>query len=243
LATAISHTPGFMECFVTSPSPGIIAASMKDEYYFSDEKYLGALGAALAHEYKAIAEHGFLVQVDCPELALERHVSFQNRPLSDFLRFGEKVVSALNASLIEIPPHKIRLHVCWGNYEGPHDEDVPLEAIVDMLSFANVGSFVLPLSNPRHAHEYRSLPRLLGQNRVVVAGVIDTTTNYVEHPAVVADRICRVAETIGDPTRVIAGTDCGFETVTGTSQIAPSVAWAKLKVLVEGARLASTRLF
>jgi 5-methyltetrahydropteroyltriglutamate--homocysteine methyltransferase len=190
-----------------------------------------------------IVEHGLLLQIDCPELALERHVGFQNKDLSDFLRFGEKVVAALNESVKTIPRDQIRLHVCWGNYEGPHDEDVPLEAILDILCSANVGTFVLPLANPRHAHEYRLLPRLLGDERTIVAGVIDTTTNYVEHPAVVADRICKVARTIGDPTRVIAGTDCGFETVTGASRIAPSVAWAKLSSLARGAELASRRLF
>jgi 5-methyltetrahydropteroyltriglutamate--homocysteine methyltransferase len=243
LADAVMQNPGLKACFVTSPSPGIIAACMKNEFYSSNDEYIGALGSALAQEYTAIVDHGFLLQIDCPELALERHVGFQNKDLADFLRFGEKVVAALNESISTIPRDQVRLHVCWGNYEGPHDEDVPLEAILDILCSANVGTFVLPLANPRHAHEYRLLPRLLGADRTIVAGVIDTTTNYIEHPAVVADRICKVAETIGDPTRVIAGTDCGFETVTGASGIAPSIAWAKLASLAQGAQLASDRLF
>jgi 5-methyltetrahydropteroyltriglutamate--homocysteine methyltransferase len=243
LADAVIQNPGLKGCFVTSPSPGTIAACMKNEFYSSDDEYISALGSALTQEYVAIVDHGFMLQIDCPELALERHVGFQKKGLPDFLRFGEKVMAALNDSIRTIPRDQTRLHVCWGNYEGPHDEDIPLEAILDILCSANVGTFVLPLANPRHAHEYRLLPRLLGDDRTIVAGVIDTTTNYIEHPAVVADRICKVAETIGDPTRVIAGTDCGFETVTGASRIAPSVAWAKLTSLAEGARLASKRLF
>jgi 5-methyltetrahydropteroyltriglutamate--homocysteine methyltransferase len=242
LADAVTRNPGFKACFVTSPSPGTIAACMKNEFYANDDEYIRALASALTQEYVAIVKHGFLLQVDCPELALERHVGFQNKSLSDFLRFGEKVTAALNESLKSIPRDQVRLHVCWGNYEGPHDEDVPLEAIIDILCSANVGTFVLPLANARHAHEYRLLPRLLGPDRTIVAGVIDTTTNYIEHPVVVADRICTIAEFIGDPTRVIAGTDCGFETVAGASQVAPSVAWAKLTSLAEGARLASKRL-
>jgi 5-methyltetrahydropteroyltriglutamate--homocysteine methyltransferase len=135
------------------------------------------------------------------------------------------------------------MHVCWGNYEGPHDCDVPLEEIVPVLRRANVGGFVLPFANPRHAHEFRFVKELVAGNQIVVAGVIDTTTNFVEHPEVVAERIERVAAVIGDPRRVMAGTDCGFESIAGKGRVAEDVAWAKLAALSEGARLASARLF
>ncbi len=233
----------FVEPFLTAPSPGIIAGAMKNEYYDSEEAYLTALATALRGEYETIVRRGFLLQLDCPDLALERHLSYQDRPLGDFLGFVERVVAAINAALENIPRDKVRLHVCWGNYEGPHDCDVPLADILPIIQKANVGGFFFPFANPRHAHEYRVFEKLpLAADQIIIAGVIDSLTNFVEHPEAVADRLERVAAAVGDPHRVIAGTDCGFDTSAGMGRVAEDVVWAKLKALADGARLASERL-
>ncbi|MEE8395959.1 MAG: hypothetical protein V3S29_07890, partial [bacterium] len=235
---------GHPEAFVTAPSPGIIAAAVPNEHYDTDDAYLDALADALRVEYEAIVGHGFLLQLDCPDLALERHISFAGRPLGDFLDFVEKVVAAINRSLRGVPREAVRLHVCWGNYEGPHDLDVPLAEILPSILQADVGAVVLPFANPRHAHEFGLFADgPLAPDQLLVAGVIDTTTNYVEHPEVVADRIERVARALGDPSRVIAGTDCGFDTSAGMGKVAGDIVWAKLAALSEGARLAGQRLF
>jgi len=233
----------FVEPFVTAPSPGIIAGAMKNEYYDSEEAYLAALAAALRGEYETIVKRGFLLQLDCPDLALERHLSYQDRPLGDFLGFVERVVAAINTAVTNIPRDKVRLHVCWGNYEGPHDCDVPLADILPIIQKAEVGAFFFPFANPRHAHEYRVFEKLpLAGDQIIVAGVIDSLTNFVEHPEAVADRLERVAAAVGDPHRVIGGTDCGFDTSAGMGRVAEDVVWAKLKSLAEGARIASERL-
>jgi 5-methyltetrahydropteroyltriglutamate--homocysteine methyltransferase len=234
----------FVEPFLTAPSPGIVASAMRNDHYASEEEYLEALGEALRVEYEAIVAHGFLLQLDCPDLALERHITYQDRPLDEFLGFVEAVIGTVNRALAEVPKDRVRLHVCWGNYEGPHDCDVPLEAILPVLLEAKVGALVLPFANPRHAHEYRCLEtERLGDDQVLVAGVIDTLTNFVEHPEVVADRIERIANKVGDPERVIAGTDCGFDTSAGMGRVAEDVVWAKLRSLRDGAHLASERLW
>jgi 5-methyltetrahydropteroyltriglutamate--homocysteine methyltransferase len=234
---------GFAEPFLTAPSPGIVAAAVRNEHYDTEDAYLAALGRALRIEYEAIVARGFLLQLDCPDLALERHVSYQDRPLGDFLGFVERVVATLNESLANVPPERVRMHVCWGNYEAPHDCDVPLEDILPILRRVRIGGFVLPFANPRHAHEISRLERNLGDDQVIVAGVIDPLTNFVEHPEVVAERIERVARAVGDPRRVLAGTDCGFDTSAGMGRVAEDVVWAKLRALRDGARLASARLF
>ncbi|HEX5454594.1 MAG TPA: epoxyalkane--coenzyme M transferase [Stellaceae bacterium] len=241
---ALDHRPGaFAEPFLTAPSPGIIAGAMRNEYYDSEEAYLAALGAALRIEYEAIVAAGFLLQLDCPDLALERHLSYQDRPLADFLGFVERVVHSINTAIAGIPRDRVRLHVCWGNYEGPHDRDVPLADILPLLQEATVGGFVLPFANPRHQHEWRVLQKFPpADDQVIVAGVIDDLTGFVEHPEVVADRLENVARAVGDPRRVIAGTDCGFDTSAGMGRITEDVVWAKLAAMAEGARLASTRL-
>lgn len=239
-----SSSPNVAEAFVTAPSPGIIAAAVPNEHYDSQTAYIDALAAALRVEYEAIVAHGFVLQIDCPDLALERHVTYAQRPLAEFLGFVEIVVAAINHSLQNVPRESVRLHVCWGNYEGPHDLDVPLAEILPSILEADVGSIVLPFANPRHAHEYGLFANdRLAPDQILVAGVIDTTTNYVEHPEVVAERIERVAGAIGDPSRVVAGTDCGFETSAGMGRVAEDVVWAKLAALSAGARLASERLF
>jgi 5-methyltetrahydropteroyltriglutamate--homocysteine methyltransferase len=235
---------GFAEAFLTAPSPGIVVAAIRNEHYDTEDAYLAAVGRALQVEYEAIASQGFLLQLDCPDLALEHHVSFQERPLKDFLGFVERVVATINDAIRNIPREKVRMHVCWGNYEGPHDRDVALEAILPLIARMNVGALVLPFANSRHAHEVRCLEgNAIADDQIVVAGVIDSTTNFVEHPEVVAERIERVVKTLGDPTRVMAGTDCGFDTSAGAGRVADDVVWAKLAALSAGARIASDRLF
>ena len=235
---------GFVEPFLTAPSPGIIVGAMKNEYYDSEEAYLAAVAAALKIEYEAIVDNGFLLQLDCPDLALERHLSFNERPLGDFLGFVERVVAAINTAIAKIPRDRVRLHVCWGNYEGPHDRDVPLEDILPILLKANVGGYVLPFANPRHQHEYKVLAKhRLADNQIIAAGVIDDLTNFVEHPEVVADRLERVAQAVGDPKRVMAATDCGFDTSAGMGRVPEDVVWAKLRAMADGAKIATDRLF
>ena len=236
--------PPNVEPFLTAASPGIVAAIIHNMHYDSDEAYLNALGVALRHEYETIVRRGFLLQIDCPDLALERHCSYRDRPLSEFLRFCELVVAAINGALHNVPRDRVRLHVCWGNYEGPHDLDVPLSEILPIIRQAKVGGFVLPFANPRHAHEYgcfKSMP--LADDQYLVAGVIDSVTNFIEHPEVVAERLERVASVIGDPSRVMAGTDCGFGTAAGMGRVTEDVMWAKMKAMKEGTRIASERLF
>jgi 5-methyltetrahydropteroyltriglutamate--homocysteine methyltransferase len=242
---ALNQKPNaFVEPFLTAPSPGIIAAAMKNEYYDSEAAYLVALGKALRIEYEAIVDSGFLLQLDCPDLALERHLSYQDRPLADFLGFVERVVETINQAIQNVPRDRVRLHVCWGNYEGPHDKDVPLEDILPILQQAHVGGFVLPFANPRHQHEYRVLQKFpLADDQIIVAGVIDDLTGFVEHPEVVADRLENVARIVGDPKRVMAGTDCGFDTSAGMGRVTEDVVWAKLKAMADGAKIASKRLF
>jgi 5-methyltetrahydropteroyltriglutamate--homocysteine methyltransferase len=200
------------------------------------------VAAALATEYRTVVDHGLLLQIDAPDLALERHTLFADRPLGDFLAWVELVVDAINGALDGIDPDDVRLHVCWGNYAGPHTHDVPLEEILPLLTRARVGALVLSQANARHAHEHAVLERRpLPDGMALVAGVIDTTTNYVEHPEVVAERLGRAIRAVGDPTRVLAGTDCGFDTSAGIGDVAPSVVWEKLRSLRAGADLASER--
>jgi 5-methyltetrahydropteroyltriglutamate--homocysteine methyltransferase len=216
---------------------------MENAHYPSLEAYVDAVADALRSEYEAIAGAGFVLQVDAPDLAMERHTLFADRPLGDFLRFVEHVVAALNRALARVPADRVRLHVCWGNYEGPHDLDVALEEILPRVLAARAGALVLSMANPRHAHEHRVLARAgFPRERLLVAGAIDTTTNYVEHPEVVAERLERAAEALGDPRRVLAGTDCGFGTAAGLGEVAEEVVWQKLRALREGADLATRRL-
>ena len=234
----------FVDAFITAPSPGFLLDTIKNEFYNGEDAYLDALAAAMRVEYQAVVQDGFVLQIDAPDLAL-RYKSFEKRANGkrDFLDFVRRSVGAINKAVQGIPRERVRLHVCWGNYEGPHDLDIPLEDLVPALRDAEVGGFVLAFANPRHAHEHRYLRDLLRPDSYVVAGVIDTTTNFIEHPEVVAERLERVAQSVGDPRRVLAGTDCGFGTSVGASRVAADIAWAKLAVLSEGARIASKRLF
>jgi 5-methyltetrahydropteroyltriglutamate--homocysteine methyltransferase len=234
----------FAQTFMTACSPGIVAAAMENRHYSSRGEYVRAVAAALSTEYHAIVERGLLLQIDAPDLALERHTLFADRPLGEFLEWVELVIDAINSALAGIDPADVRLHVCWGNYEGPHTSDVALDDIQALLYQARVGALVISMANARHAHEHRCFERRpLPDGMALVVGVIDTTSNYVEHPEVVADRLERVAQAVGDPSRVIAGTDCGFDTTAGIGDVAPSLVWEKLRALRAGADLASARLF
>jgi 5-methyltetrahydropteroyltriglutamate--homocysteine methyltransferase len=233
----------FVERFMTAASPGTIATILLNAHYDSHERYVLALADEMRKEYALIHARDFLLQLDCPDLAMERVRFFQGESLDGFLRAINLHVDAINRATEGIPADRIRLHVCWGNYDGPHVHDVPLEDVLPVLLRARVGALSLPLANPRHQHEYKVLARRgLPASLLFLPGVIDTTTNYVEHPEVVADRITQAVEAVGDRTRVIASTDCGFGTFAGSEMCAESVVWAKLRALVEGAALASARL-
>jgi 5-methyltetrahydropteroyltriglutamate--homocysteine methyltransferase len=234
----------FVESFMTAPSPGIIALAMLNEFYPRTEDYLAAVADAVRTEYEYIVAQGLVLQIDAPDLAMERHTTYADRPLAEFLAFVELTIAAINRALADIPRERVRLHVCWGNYEAPHQFDVPLDDILPHLYNARVGALMLSMANPRHEHEYRCFARhRLPDDMLLIAGAIDTTTNYVEHPEVVADRIERVAAVVGDPHRVLAGTDCGFATAAGLGEVAEEVVWEKLRALRAGADLATRRLF
>jgi len=234
----------FVERFMTAASPGVIATILLSAHYASHEHYVMALAREMQKEYELIHARGLLLQVDCPDLAMERARFFRRDSLERFLQMVELHVEAINRATAAIPPDRIRLHLCWGNYDGPHTHDVPLEAVLPIVARARVGALSLPLANPRHQHEYRVLRQhRLPDGMLLLPGVIDTTTNYVEHPEVVADRICAAVEAVGDRTRVIASTDCGFGTFAGSEMVAHDVVWAKLAALRDGAALASRRLW
>jgi 5-methyltetrahydropteroyltriglutamate--homocysteine methyltransferase len=233
-----------VERFMTAPSPGIIATTMLNAWYDSHEAYVFALARQMRKEYALIADAGLILQIDAPDLAMERSVLFQGKSLAQFLDIAGMHVAALNEALADIPRDRIRLHCCWGNWEGPHVHDVPMADVLPVLYEARAEGLSIELANPRHQHELAAFRRApLPDDRILLPGVIDTTTNYVEHPEVVADRLCAAAAAIGDPTRVIASTDCGFGTFAGYEFVAAPIVWAKLKACAEGAVIATTRLF
>jgi 5-methyltetrahydropteroyltriglutamate--homocysteine methyltransferase len=243
-AALAPHRDRYVEAFVSAPSPGIVATAMENRHYSSMADYVAALGRALAGEYRAVLDAGFILQIDAPDLALERHTLFADKPLADFLDFAGLVVDTINAALAGVPRDRVRLHVCWGNYNGPHVCDVALPEIWPVLARANVGGYLISMANPRHEHEVGMFSDgVLPADATLVAGVIDVTSSYVEHPEVVALRIQRAAAAVGDPRRVMAGTDCGFETTAGYIMVPADVAWAKMRALAEGAAIASRRLF
>ncbi len=236
--------PPFTECFMSAASPGVIATAMQNAYYDSHERYVFALAREMRKEYELIHARGFVLQLDCPDLAMERVRMFRDEPLPRFQAAVEMHIAAINEAIAHIPPERVRLHVCWGNYEGPHTHDVALDAILPLLYRARVGALSIELANPRHQHEYQAFKRHpLPETMLLLPGVIDTTTNFVEHPEVVAQRIEQAVAVVGERSRVIASCDCGFGTFSGWHVVAPSVAWAKLRTLADGARIASERLW
>lgn len=243
--SALAEVGGsFADAFMTAPSPGIVATAMKNQYYPDDQAYLDAVAEALKVEYEAAIRHGLILQIDAPDLALERHLTYADRPVSDFVAFVERVVATINKAIAGLPRERVRLHVCWGNYEAPHDQDVALRDILPAIREANVSAIMMPFANARHQHEikvFRDIP--LAKHQSLIVGCIDTTSSFVEHPEVVADRLERAAEMIGDPARIMASTDCGFDTSAGMGRLTSDVVWAKLRSLREGADLAGSRLF
>jgi 5-methyltetrahydropteroyltriglutamate--homocysteine methyltransferase len=206
----------YVDRFMTAASPGIVATTMLNRHYDSHEAYVLALAKEMRKEYRLIVERGLVLQLDAPDLAMERTMLYQDKPLAEFLKIVELHVAALNEALVGVPREQVRLHCCWGNWEGPHTHDVPLKEILPLLYRANVGALSLEFANPRHQHEIRALRQLrLPDDKVLLPGVIDSTSNYVEHPELIADRICEAVAAVGDRTRVIAGADCGFGTFTG----------------------------
>ena len=235
---------GFAEPFMTAASPGVIATIMLDAFYGSHERYIRALAREMRKEYELIVARGFVLQLDCPDLAMERVRFFQDEPMDRFLDAVALHIDAINEAVAAIPPDRVRLHLCWGNYDGPHTHDVPLEPLLPVIYRAKVGALSLPLASPRHQHELKAFRRHpLPAGMLFVPGVIDSTTNVVEHPEVVADRIVAAAEAIGDRTRVLASVDCGFGTFAGSQLVEESVVWTKLRALRDGADLATKRLW
>jgi 5-methyltetrahydropteroyltriglutamate--homocysteine methyltransferase len=234
---------GAADVFMNAASPGVIAVFQDNRHYASLDDYIDALAAAMSGEYRAIAEAGFVLQLDCPDLAMGRHVTFRELDENGFVRRAERLVDAMNAALADVPAEAARMHVCWGNYEGPHHKDIELARIVEVLFRAKPQGLSFEAANPRHAHEWKVFAEIgVPEDKVLIPGVIDSTTNYVEHPDLVAERICRFADIVGRE-RVIAGADCGFATFAGISKIDPAIARLKLEALVAGAEVASKRLW
>jgi 5-methyltetrahydropteroyltriglutamate--homocysteine methyltransferase len=234
----------YAEAFVTAPSPGIIASTMLNAYYDSNEAYLAAIAREMSNEYLAIHKAGLVLQIDAPDLAMDRTMFYRDGSDADFVKAVDLHVAMINKGIAGIPRDRVRLHVCYGNWEGPHIHDIALEKILPALYQANVGALSIEFSNPRHAHEYAALKRVpFPKDMILIPGVIETTSNFVEHPEVVARRIEEAVATIGDRERVIASTDCGFGTFTRREWVIEPAVWLKLKAIRDGADIASARLW
>ena len=236
---------GVSQGFMNAASPGVIAVFQPDQHYGSHERYLGALSDAMREEYRAIVDAGFLLQIDCPDLAMGRHINFKHADDAEFLRHAAMQVEALNAALESLPADRLRLHLCWGNYEGPHHRDLPFEKLFDLLMRVKPHALLFEAANPRHAHEWRvwaERRRDIPDDKVLIPGVISSTSNYIEHPELVAERIERFASIVGRE-RVMAGSDCGFSTFAGDGLVDSEICFAKLKSLADGATLATERLW
>ena len=234
---------GGQRAFVNAASPGVISSFQSNRYYETHEAYIDAVASVMQYEYEAIAAAGFDLQLDCPDLAMAKHTGFQELSEAQFLERAEYQVEALNRAVANIPPERMRMHICWGNYEGPHDHDIPLATILDIVLRARPAAIVFEAANPRHRHEWTVWrDARIPDDKILVPGCIDSTYNYVEHPELVSQQICQFAAIVGRE-RVIAGTDCGFGTFIGTGRVMPDIVYKKLGALVEGARLASERLW
>jgi 5-methyltetrahydropteroyltriglutamate--homocysteine methyltransferase len=227
------------EGFLSAASPGVISLFFRNDHYASHEAYLAAIAEAMRHEYETVARAGLILQIDCPDLAMGRHIQYAQLSLAEFRKAARLHVEALNHATGNIPREQLRMHVCWGNYEGPHHYDVALADIIDIVLSARPAAISFEAANPRHGHEWTVFERVkLPEDKILIPGVIESKTNYIEHPELVAQRIGRYATLVGRE-RVIAGTDCGFGTWVGQAAVDPGVAWAKMRSLAEGARLAS----
>ncbi len=242
LKDALAKAPG-KEGFMNAVSPGTIAVFQPTEYYKSHEAYLEALSTAMREEYEMIVNAGLILSIDCPDLAMGRHTRFKNLTDEEFLRYAELQVEALNHALANVPADRVRMHICWGNYEGSHVDDMDCRRIFPIVLKAKPMAFLIEGANPRHEHEWQAWETIkLPADKILIPGVIGANSNYVEHPEVVAQRIVRYAGVVGKE-RVIAGTDCGFGTFAGFGSVFPPFCWMKMKALSEGARLASARLW
>ena len=243
--TALAGMDGsFAETFMTAVSPGFAATAMVNLHYDRFEDYVFALARALKREYDHIVSHGFILQIDSPDMGIERSGFFQDKSLSEFIAAMEMHIAALNEAIADIPPDRVRLHACWGNRDGPHYHDIACPDVLPVMYQANVGALMLPFANSRHNHEieaFRTQP--LPDHMALGVGVVETTNNYVEHPKVVAERLIRAARCVGDRSRILAATDCGFGTFAGDTFTAEDVVWAKLASLTEGACLATADLW
>ena len=231
------------DVFVSAASPGVISLFFRDDHYGSHEAYLFAIADAMRHEYETVARAGFVLQLDCPDLAMGRHIQFAALGLEEFRKMARLHLAALDHAVAGIAPEQLRMHLCWGNYEGPHHYDVPLADLLDLVFAARPQAVSFEAANPRHAHEWKVFERVkVPPGKIIIPGVLDSTTNFIEHPELVAERIARYARLVGREN-VIAGTDCGFGTWVGQAAVDPDIAWAKLASLAEGARLASRELW
>ena len=234
---------GAEEAFMNAASPGVVAGFQPNEFYPTRERYLWALAEVLKVEYEKIAQAGLLLQVDCPDLAMGRHIIFRDQDIDAFIKAAQMQVEALNYALENVPADRARMHLCWGNYEGPHHHDVDLRQVIDIALSVKPQAIQFEASNPRHQHEWTIWAEAdIPDDKILIPGALDTTTNYIEHPELVAQRIERFAAIVGKE-RVIAGTDCGFGTFAGFGAVHPDIAYAKLASLAEGARIASERLW
>jgi 5-methyltetrahydropteroyltriglutamate--homocysteine methyltransferase len=231
------------DVFMSAASPGVISLFFRDEHYGSHERYIAAIADAMKHEYETVARAGYVLQIDCPDLGMGRHIQFADLDVAGFRRMAALHIEALNHALAGVPPEQARVHLCWGNYEGPHHHDVALADIIDVVFTARPAGISFEASNPRHAHEWTVFETVkLPEGKVLIPGVIDSTTNFIEHPELVAERITRYARLVGREN-VIAGTDCGFGTWVGQAAVDPDIVWAKLASMADGARIASERLW
>lgn len=232
-----------VEAFMNAASPGVIALFQPNDFYPTQDAYLEAVAEAMRVEYEGIVQAGFLLQIDAPDLAMGRHTMYRDRSVEEFLRLAGMHIEVLNHALRSIPADRVRMHVCWGNYDGPHHHDVPLEKLLPIVSRVKAQGLLIEAANPRHAHEWAVFgEQKLPDDKILIPGVISTTTNYIEHPLLVAERLCRFADQVGRE-RVIAGTDCGFGTFAGFGPVDPDVAYLKLRSLAEGAQIATERLW
>jgi 5-methyltetrahydropteroyltriglutamate--homocysteine methyltransferase len=226
--------------FLTAPSPGIVATTFRNKHYDSYEAYLAALGTELRKEYQVIIDAGLILQVDAPDLAMERVMYFQDQSVKEFCDAVELHIDALNTAIAGFPREQVRLHCCWGNQASPHTDDIPLKEILPLITKAKVGALGVAFGNPRHAHEIAVVAEMgFPEDMILIAGVVDTTTNYVEHPEVVSMRLKEAVRAVGDVSRVIASPDCGFSTFAGFDWVADDIVWEKFRVLREGADLAA----
>jgi 5-methyltetrahydropteroyltriglutamate--homocysteine methyltransferase len=238
LRAALAHVNA-EEAFMSAASPGVVSLFFRNDHYSSQEQYLYAIADAMRHEYEAVAKAGILLQVDCPDLAMGRHIQYADLSLDEFRSKARLHIEVLNYALANIAPDRLRMHLCWGNYEGPHHRDVPLADIIDIVFLARPMAISFEAANPRHAHEWTVFERVkLPEGKMLVPGVLESKTNFIEHPELIAQRIARYARLVGREN-VIAGSDCGYGTWVGQAAVDPDVVWAKMAALAEGARIAS----